>query len=196
MEFDLSKIPSLADSEDTPYQSGVDLDSFAPANTGMSLDSFESTSSVQTDLGEDYSVKNLAEHSGFVGMADRYLDRRYGSSREKGESDEDVVEEYLTHYRYMSNNTVDLMQEVDFLRGADKQTKDNFQILYNVYQDTPNFLSEGGGGVVSGIADTLGSVLTDPATVVGMGFGGPIGSIVAGAVKQAHKNNELSIGTS
>ena len=187
MEFDLSKIPSLADSEDTPYQSGVDLDSFAPANTGMSLDSFESTSSVQTDLGEDYSVKNLAEHSGFVGMADRYLDRRYGSSREKGESDEDVVEEYLTHYRYMSNNTVDLMQEVDFLRGADKQTKDNFQILYNVYQDTPNFLSEGGGGVVSGIADTLGSVLTDPATVVGMGFGGPIGSIVAGAVKQAGK---------
>ena len=187
MEFDFSKIPALDDMEDDSYQTGVSLSSFDSSNTGVNLDSFESSSNIETDLGEDYSVKNLAEHSGFVGMADRYLDRRYGSSRERGESDADVVEEYLTHYRYMSNNTVDLMQEVDFLRGADKQTKDNFQILYNVYQDTPNFLSEGGGGIVSGIADTLGSVLTDPATVVGMGFGGPIGSMIAQAIKQSGK---------
>ena len=145
------------------------------------------SSNVERDLGEDYSVKNLASHKGFVGLADRYLDQRYGSSRERGETNEDVIEEYLTHYRYMSNNTIDLMQEVDFLRQTDSQTKDNFQILHNIYEDTPNFMSEGGGGVISGIGDVLGSVLTDPATVVGLGFGGPIGSILAQATKQAGK---------
>jgi len=185
MQFDLNNVPSIDDVTDTPFQGGgVDLDA---AGGGIDLGPTHSNSTTQSTLGEDYSVKNLSEHEGFVGMANRYLDRRYGSSREKGENNEDVIEEYLTHYRYMSNNTVDLMQEVDFLRSADKQTKDNFQLLYSVYQDTPNFLSEGGGSVVSGIADVVGSVVTDPATVIGMGFGGPIGSILATAAKQAGK---------
>ena len=200
MEFDSSKVPSIDDlyknnTYDGSYtydDNGVNLgatysNSSDEGSSALNLGTTYSTSTTQRDLGEDYSVQNLADHEGFVGMANRYLDRRYGESREKGETNEDVIEEYLTHYRYMSNNTLDLMQEVDFLRGTDKQTKDNFQILYNIYQDTPNFLSEGGGSVVSGVADILGSVLTDPATVVGMGFGGPIGSIVAQAVKQAGK---------
>ena len=197
MEFDFNNVPSLADSYDTYHntgqsnKSGVDLNEFAPTKSGVDLTTTSpnntSPNNTSMQLGEDYSVKNLAEHEGFVGMANRYLDKRYGSSREKGESNEDVIEEYLTHYRYMSNNTIDLMQEVDFLRSTDKQTKDNFQILHTVYQDTPNFLSEGGGSIISGIGDVVGSVLTDPATVIGMGFGGPIGSILGAAAKQVGK---------
>lgn len=190
-EFDLDNVPSIAElSNDTPRsQLGTASDNLEAYHTSANVDLGETRSSSMTekDLGNDYSVKNLAQHDGFVSKANNYLNGRYGASREKGETNEDVVEEYLTHYRYMSNNTVDLMQEVDFLREADKQTKDDFQILYNVYQDTPNFLSEGGGGVMSGVADIVGSVLTDPATVVGMGFGGPIGSILAQAAKQAGK---------
>ena len=37
-------------------------------------------------------------------------------------ANEDVVEEYLSHYRYMYNNTIDATQEADFLRQADKTT--------------------------------------------------------------------------
>ena len=151
-------------------------------------DPFDSSSSVEEDLGEDYSVTNLSQHSGFVGMADRYLDQRYGSSRERGETNEDVVEEYLSHYRYMYNNTIDATQEADFLRQADKRTKDNFIILDNIYQDTPNFLTEGGGSVSSGIQDIVASTLLDPTVVVGLGFGGPVGSILATAAKQVGKN--------
>tara|TARA_R110002153_G_scaffold235835_1_gene389211 strand:+ start:2118 stop:5426 length:3309 start_codon:yes stop_codon:yes gene_type:complete len=190
-EFDFDNVPSIAElsTSSSPVAFGTasaKLEAYTTPST-MTLEPTRSSTPVQQDLGNDYSVKNLAEHSGFVSKANNYLDRRYGSSRKKGETNEDVVEEYLTHYRYMSNNTVDLMQEVDFLREADKQTKDDFQILYNVYQDTPNFLSEGGGGVMSGVADIVGSVLTDPATVIGMGFGGPIGSILSQAAKQAGK---------
>tara|TARA_R110000803_G_scaffold4073_1_gene13985 strand:- start:91 stop:3393 length:3303 start_codon:yes stop_codon:yes gene_type:complete len=192
MQFNFDNVPSIADlhekngtKETTVYSQR--LNEYEPLQNNIDLGPTKSNSPITKDLGEDYSVKNLSEHSGFVSMADRYLDKRYGSSRERGETNEDVIEEYLTHYRYMSNNTLDLMQEVDFLRGADKQTKDNFQILHTIYQDTPNFMSEGGGGVISGIGDIVGSVLTDPATVVGLGFGGPIGSILAQAAKQVGK---------
>jgi len=199
MEFNFSNVPSISDldAEDTKYDTtelgnqitrGVQ-DSYSTQNKSMNFDIKQSkpNSEIAKSLGDDYSVKNLAEHSGFVGMADRYLDKRYGSSREERGTDEDVIEEYLTHYRYMSNNTLDLMQEVDFLRDADQQTKDNFQILHTIYQDTPNFMTEGGGSLVSGVGDIVGSVLSDPATIVGMGFGGPIGSILAQATKQIGK---------
>ena len=150
-------------------------------------DPFDSSSSLEEDLGEDYSVTNLAQHSGFVGMADRYLDQRYGSSRERGETNEDVVEEYLSHYRYMYNNTIDATQESDFLRQADKRTKDNFIILDNIYQDTPNFLTEGGGNVSSGIQDIVASTLFDPTVVAGLGFGSAVGGVLATAAKQVGK---------
>ena len=75
------------------------------------IDPYDSTSSIEEELGEDYSVTNLAQHSGFVSMVDGYLDQRYGSSRKRGETNEEVVEEYLTHYRYMYNNSIDTAQE-------------------------------------------------------------------------------------
>ena len=199
MEFNFNNVPSIDDlhagstkNDTTSFGQQITKDvhsSQVAQNNPLKFDLNKTTdnSKITRSLGDDYSVKNLAEHSGFVSMADRYLDRRYGSSRERGETNEDVIEEYLTHYRYMSNNTLDLMQEVDFLRGADKQTKDNFQILHTIYQDTPNFMSEGGGSLISGVGDVVGSVLTDPATVVGLGFGGPIGSILAQAAKQVGK---------
>ena len=160
---------------------------FSENEEKLDFDIFDSSSAVEEDLGEDYSVANLAQHSGFVSMADRYLDQRYGSSRDRGESSEDVVEEYLSHYRYMYNNTIDATQEADFLRQSDKQTKDNFVILDNIYQDTPNFLSAGGGSLASGVQDIVGSTLFDPTVVAGLGFGGPVGSILATAAKQVGK---------
>ena len=199
MEFNFSNVPSIDDlhaestkNDTTSFGQQVtkDIHSSQVAQKNplkFDLNKTTDNSGITRSLGDEYSVKNLAEHSGFVGMADRYLDRRYGSSRERGETNEDVIEEYLTHYRYMSNNTLDLMQEVDFLRDSDQQTKDNFQILHTIYQDTPNFMSEGGGSLVSGVGDIVGSVLSDPATIVGMGFGGPIGSILAQATKQIGK---------
>jgi len=151
------------------------------------IDPYDSTSSIEEELGEDYSVTNLAQHSGFVSMVDGYLDQRYGSSRKRGETNEEVVEEYLTHYRYMYNNSIDTAQENDFLRQTDKKTKDTHVILDNIYQDTPNFLTEGGGNVMSGIRDSVFSQLTDPTIVVGLGAGAGVGGVLAAAAKQVGK---------
>ena len=160
---------------------------FSDNDEKLDFDIFDSDSSLEEDLGEDYTVDNLSEHSGFVSMANRYLDKRYGSSRKSDGNNKDVVEEYLSHYRYMYNNTIDATQEADFLRQTDKQTKDNFVILDNIYQDTPNFLSGGGGSLASGVQDIVGSTLFDPTVVAGLGFGGHVGGILATAAKQVGK---------
>tara|TARA_R110000764_G_scaffold196201_1_gene281358 strand:+ start:5272 stop:8859 length:3588 start_codon:yes stop_codon:yes gene_type:complete len=172
--------------EDTGY---VDLDN---------LNSSEDISDVQlqptfelTTLGEDYSVANLAKHKGVVDMINSYLGFRIGEEgrQAEGETDEDVIEKMLSHFRYVEGNTIDTFQEVDFLKDekTSKQTKDNFLKLYTMYQEIPNFASEGGGSFFAGASDVLTAAIFDPATVVGLGLGGPIGAIVGSAVKQAGK---------
>ena len=56
-----------------------------------------------------------------------------------------------------------------------------------MYQEMPNFTTEGGGSFFSGASDVLTAAVFDPATIVGLGFGGPIGSALTAAVKQAGK---------
>ena len=144
-----------------------------------------------TSLGEDYSVPNLAKHKGVVDMINSYLTKRNGEEgkQQEGESDEDVIEKMLTHFRYVEGNTIDTMQEVDFLKDSktSKKTKDNFNLLYTMYQEMPNFASEGGGSFFSGASDVLSAAIFDPAVVVGLGFGGPMGAILTTAVKTAGK---------
>ena len=144
-----------------------------------------------TSLGEDYSIPNLAKHKGVVDTINSYLGGRLGEDGRQGkdESDEDVIEKYLTHFRYVEGNSIDTFQEVDYLKdeSTSQQTKDNFNILYTMYQETPNFASEGGGSFWSGASDVLTAAVFDPATVVGLGFGGPMGAILTGAIKQAGK---------
>jgi hypothetical protein len=152
--------------EDTGY---VDLDN---------LNSSEDISDIQlqptfelTSLGEDYSVTNLAKHKGVVDMINSYLGNRIGEEgrQAEGETDEDVIEKMLSHFRYVEGNTIDTFQEVDFLKDekTSKQTKDNFLKLYTMYQEIPNFASEGGGSFFAGASDVLTAAIFDPATVVG-----------------------------
>ena len=197
-QTELTSLPSNSDYVDTPDEAGYteeDLGSYQEdfleeEEDDISYIKLEPTFEL-TSLGEDYSVANLAKHKGVVDMVNSYLTKRNGEEgkQQEGESDEDVIEKMLTHFRYVEGNTIDTMQEVDFLKDSKttKKTKDNFNLLYTMYQEIPNFTSEGGGSFFSGASDVLSAAIFDPAVVVGLGFGGPIGSALTTAVKQAGK---------
>ena len=197
-QTELTSLPSNSDYVDTPDEAGYteeDLGSyqedFLEEEEGdISYIKLEPTFEL-TSLGEDYSVPNLAKHKGVVDMINSYLTSRNGEEgkQQEGESDEDVIEKMLTHFRYVEGNTIDTMQEVDFLKDSKttKKTKDNFNLLYTMYQEIPNFTSEGGGSFFSGASDVLSAAIFDPAVVVGLGFGGPMGAILTTAVKTAGK---------
>tara|TARA_R100001377_G_scaffold9516_1_gene4842 strand:- start:503 stop:4045 length:3543 start_codon:yes stop_codon:yes gene_type:complete len=197
-QTELTSLPSNSDYVDTPDEAGYteeDLGSYQEdfleeEEDDISYIKLEPTFEL-TSLGEDYSVANLAKHKGVVDMVNSYLTKRNGEEgkQQEGESDEDVIEKMLTHFRYVEGNTIDTMQEVDFLKDSKttKKTKDNFNLLYTMYQEIPNFTSEGGGSFFSGASDVLSAAIFDPAVVVGLGFGGPMGAILTTAVKTAGK---------
>ena len=176
---DGSSSSDIYDADDSSYTTPIEDNRYEPPTIEL------------TSLGEDYSVGNIAKHSGIIETINSYLGKRLGDSGKQAEdeTDRDVVEKFLTHMRYMEGNTVDTMQEVDFLKDSKttKRTKDNFNILYTMYQEMPNFTTEGGGSFFSGASDVLTAAIFDPATIVGLGFGGPIGSALTTAVKQAGK---------
>ena len=182
---------------DNTLDFNLPMDTSSPPPYMATPDGYEESSMAEdkaallTSLGEDYSVSNIAKHSGLIQTMDSYLTKRIGKDgvRKKGETDEEVVERFLTHMRFVEGNTIDTMQEVDFLKDerTTQQTKDNFNILYTMYQEMPSFASEGGGNFWSGASDVLTAAIFDPATAVGLSLGGPIGSVVTQAVKQAGK---------
>ena len=194
----LISLPTVSEYEDIPEDASYSDEDFTDYQANFLEDDDDDLSNIKlsptfglTELGEDYSIANLAKHKGFVDTVNAYLGQRLGEDgrQAEGESDADVVEKWLSHYRHVEGNSIDTFQEVDFLKDekTSQKTKDNFNILYTIYQETPNFASEGGGNFWSGASDVLTAAIFDPATVVGLGFGGPIGSIVTGAVKQAGK---------
>ena len=190
VDIDLPPPSDIYDA-DGSYSSDIyDADGSSYA-TPIEDNRYEPPSIELTSLGEDYSVGNIAKHSGIIETINSYLGKRLGDSGKQAEdeTDRDVVEKFLTHMRYMEGNTVDTMQEVDFLKDSKttQKTKDNFNILYTMYQEMPNFTTEGGGSFFSGASDVLTAAVFDPATIVGLGFGGPIGSALTAAVKQAGK---------
>jgi len=142
-----------------------------------------------TALGEDYSIGNLAKHDGIAQLTESILEDRLGEDgkRQEGETNKQLLERYMTHMRYVENNTVDLMQEVDYVKDLSKSKKDSYQIMYNIYQEMPNFATEGGGNALSGTLDIVGATLTDPTVLAGMLIGGPVGSAAAVAARQAGK---------
>ena len=195
LDFELPTSTSAKDNSTLDFN--LPLDTNSPPPYMATPDGYEESSMAEdkaallTSLGEDYSVSNIAKHSGLIQTMDSYLTKRIGKDgmRKKGETDEEVVERFLTHMRFVEGNTIDTMQEVDFLKDerTTQQTKDNFNILYTMYQEMPSFASEGGGNFWSGASDVLTAAVFDPATVVGLGLGGPIGSVATQAVKQAGK---------
>lgn len=141
-----------------------------------------------TSLGEDYSVANLAKHDGIAQLASSIMEDREGEGKKESETNEDIIERYITHMRYVSLNTVDVFQEVDYIKGLSKKKKDNYGIMMGIYEQMPNFMQEGGGSATSGVLDTIGSLVSDPTLIASMIVGGPVGSAAALAARQAGKS--------
>ncbi len=121
-------------------------------------------------------VKNLdefAQDENFLSTLRSYAKKRFGDSglQEEGESNKDYVRRFITHYRQMSTNTLDLASQVDYIRGANDQDKAEFGALYRDVQRLPNFYEEGGDRSLGAFADYAFSFFADPLVLFGFGAG-------------------------
>jgi len=163
-----------------------DSDIFGKSATPAAVE--EEPSVNLTKLGEDYSIENLAKHDGIAQLASSIMEDREGEGQKDTETNEDIIERYMTHMRYVSLNTVDVFQEVDYIKGLSQKKKDNYGIMMGIYEQMPSFMEEGGGSATSGVLDIIGSIVSDPTQIASMIIGGPVGSAAALAARQAGKS--------
>ena len=179
LDFDLS----------TPYEDEYTQDNSWESSYETS--SYESPVQL-TKLGEDYSISNLSKHDGIAQLTESILEDRLGEEgkRQEGETNRELMERYMTHMRYATTNTVDIMQEVDYVKDLSKRKKEQYAIMYGIYDQMPNFATEGGGGATSGTLDVLGANISDPVFLASLALSIPSGSAATVAALAARKSGK------
>ena len=125
------------------------------------------------DLSVPKDLKDFASDIGFIESIEEYGASRYGKTgvRMEGETNEEYVERFLTHLRQFENNSVDLAAQLDWIRTATDEEKQNFGYIYTQMDRLPAFYERGGGSFARGVRDYAFSFVSDPLTLLGFGAG-------------------------
>lgn len=143
------------------------------------------------DTGDDASIsfQSLADDDQYMFRLRKYGEDNPNSmgSQQENESNYDYVRRFLHHTREFEFNTIDLGQQVDYLRTADENKRENFGYLYNKIDKTPAFYEDGGTGTLNAIIEFGGAIATDPLSYLGFGTGFVARQMASKAVVQAFK---------
>ena len=120
-----------------------------------------------------------------------YMHKRFDDDgkQELDESDEAFYDRYMTHFRWMTNNSVSMGKEIDFMRKAAPETRQAFGKVYErVENDAPTLTDMSAGEAFSTLGDYVYSMATDPlnvvqAAVTGVATGG-IGAVASLSAKR------------
>lgn len=142
------------------------------------------------DLDVPKSFDEFAQDQGYIDSIEEYALSRYGKEaggRKEGESNEDYLNRFMTHIRMFENNSVALASQMDWMRGASEEEKQNFGYVYSQLDRMPTFFEEGGGSFGRGIRDYAMSIASDPLTLIGVGAGKIAGTAAQRAILEVYK---------
>ena len=85
------------------------------------------------------SIEEWANDDERMGRLSTYMQSRLGENGEKreNESNEDYVKRFMTHMRKMEFNSIGIMGQIDYLRGADEEKRRRFGSLMDDYNSLP-----------------------------------------------------------
>lgn len=121
-----------------------------------------------------------------------YAETRFGDAgkQRKGESDEDYTKRWMTSMRQVEwNTTMNAVPELIWLNNAKPEEVVKAARAHNLFNSVPSWFSEGGQPGIRPLAESIFSVATDPANVVGFGVAARAKSLIA---KEAIKNTIAS----
>ena len=141
------------------------------------------------DLDVEKSFDAFAEDKGYMDSVQEYAVSRYGDDGKKleDETNEQYLERFLTHIRAFENNSIDLTAQLDWIRGATEEEKQNFGYVYSQLDKMPSFFEEGGGSFGRGLRDYAFSIASDPLMLVGFGAGKVAGMAAQRAIIHTFK---------
>ena len=102
-----------------------------------------------------------------------YAQARFGKEGvpREGESSEDYVKRWASHMRMTSMNLISGTQELQYLNNAKRDDLLKAQQVYDLFDQTAGYFEKGGQGGVKPVLDTLGAIISDPATAISLGAG-------------------------
>tara|TARA_B100000900_G_scaffold367470_1_gene343990 strand:+ start:8401 stop:12048 length:3648 start_codon:yes stop_codon:yes gene_type:complete len=141
----------------------------------------------QTD--DMLSFQELASDGDYMDMLREYSADRMGDEgkQEKDESNEDYLKRFLSHTREFEFNSIDLGQQLDWVRTANEEQRMKFGYLYSQLDRLPSFYEEGGTSSISAMRDFGKALITDPLNYIGFGAGKVASTVATRAIVQAMK---------
>ena len=138
---------------------------------------------------EEVSFEQLATDEEYMGYLRAYGEDNKGNmgKQKEDESNEDYLRRFLNHTREFEWNTIDLGQQIDYLRNADAAQRDQFGYVYRQVEKLPDFYEDGGDGTVSALIQFGSAVATDPLSYLGFGTGFVARKLATRAVIEAFK---------
>ena len=138
---------------------------------------------------EEVSFEQLATDEEYMGYLRAYGEDNKGNmgKQKEDESNEDYLRRFLNHTREFEWNTIDLGQQIDYLRNADAAQRDQFGYVYSQVEKLPDFYEDGGDGTVKALMRFGSAVATDPLSYLGFGTGFVARKLATRAVIEAFK---------
>ena len=138
---------------------------------------------------EEVSFEQLATDEEYMGYLRAYGEDNKGNmgKQKEDESNEDYLRRFLNHTREFEWNTIDLGQQIDYLRNADAAQRDQFGYVYSQVEKLPDFYEDGGDGTVKALMRFGSAVATDPLSYLGFGTGFVARKLATRAVLEAFK---------
>ena len=169
------------------------------ASTALSLNSYRQKNKNTEQLNRlsgysapeaDFTIQKFAQDKNRIANLNDYMGKRFGEDglQQDDESDEDYVKRFMTHARRFETNSIDIMGQVDYLRGANEEDRRRFGKLYADYNALPGAGEEGGDSRLRATKDYLKAAILDPINLVGFGVA-RLGTAIVGkmAVKEGLK---------
>lgn len=142
------------------------------------------------NLDVEKTFDEFATDQGYIDSIEEYAISRYGQengSRMEDETNEQYLERFLTHVRQFENNSIELAGQLDWIRGASEEEKQNFGYVYSQLEKMPAFFQEGGGSFGRGLRDYAISIASDPLMLIGFGAGKVAGTAAQRGILQVFK---------
>jgi len=148
---------------------------------------YETPEEQQTD--DMLSFQELASDGDYMEMLREYSENRMGDEgkQEEDESNEDYLKRFLSHTREFEFNSIDLGQQLDWVRTANEEQRMKFGYLYSQLDRLPSFYEEGGTGSISAMRDFGKALITDPLNYIGFGAGKVASTVATRAITKALK---------
>ena len=131
----------------------------------------------QTDdpeIDEKQTYEQMSADMDYMDMLREYQEKRFGEDGKQrdDETDEEYLRRFVSDVREFEWNSIDLGQQINWIRSADEEDRIKFGYLYSELDNLQSFMEEGTTSAYVGAFRDIGKALvTDPLSYLGFGAG-------------------------